>query len=125
MHFQWDKPQGKLIRVINGSAVFYEIDIRKQSKTLGKYYSVNLNSDNQYMLWVPPGFANGFLSLADNTIVQYKCTQYWNPKAEGAVRWNDKDVNIPWGIEEPIVSAKDKNTVSLKEWLLTENSNIF
>ena len=125
MHFQWDKPQGKLIRVTSGSAQFYEIDLRMNSEYFAKYFSIELNSDNKLLMWVPAGFANGFLSLNDNTEVQYKCTQYWNPKAEATLLWNDKQVDINWNINNPIISDKDRNGISLIEWKNRRESLIF
>jgi len=110
LHFQ-NPPfaQGKLVRVIQGSALDIAVDIRKESKTYGMHFSIELNSKNMLMLWVPPGFAHGFLSLKDNTIFSYKCTNYYNPEAEANLLWNDPDININWTIAEPIVSDKDRN----------------
>lgn len=125
MHFQWDKPQGKLIRVTSGSALFFEVDIRKNSEHLGKYFSIELNTDNKYMLWVPPGFANGFLALEDNTEVQYKCTEYWNPNAEGTILWNDSQINIEWNIKNPVISDKDAFGITLEDWLNRPESCTF
>ncbi len=117
MHFQWDKPMGKLIRVTNGRAFFAEADIRPGSPTLGKWFTIELSADNRLMMWVPPGFANGFLALADETVVQYKCTAEWNPSGEGAILWNDNDLAIEWGVAEPIISEKDRCGLTLARWL--------
>jgi len=117
MHFQWGPPMGKLIRVTNGSAKFFEVDIRHNSKTLGKYAALDLSERNKHILWIPPGFANGFIALEDNTHVIYKCTAYWNPDGESSILWNDPDLNIDWGIDAPICSDKDKNAQSLSNWL--------
>ncbi len=117
MHFQWDKPQGKLIRVTVGKARIVEIDIRKNSQSLGEYYSVELSSENKRVLWVPPGFANGFLALSDWCEMQYKCTAFWNPNGESSIRWNDPGVGIDWNTDEPILSKKDAETQTLEEWL--------
>ena len=125
MHFQWNKPQGKLIRVSSGSAIFYEVDLRLKSKYFGKYYSIELNSENKLLMWVPPGFANGFLALSENTEVQYKCTQYWNPNAEATLIWNDPQVNINWNCYNPIISEKDKSGISLIEWKNQKESELF
>lgn len=126
MHFQWDKPLGKLIRVTNGSAKFVELDIRKNSPTLGQHREFILNSENKYQLWVPFGFANSFLSLEDNTEVLYKCTAYWNPKAEAGIIYNDPTLNINWGIDEKdlIISPKDKQNYTLAEWLGRNESGL-
>jgi len=110
LHFQ-NPPyaQGKLVRVIQGSALDIVVDIRKESITYGKHFSIELNLNNMQMLWIPPGFAHGFLSLEDNTVFSYKCTNYYNPEAEASLLWNDPDINIDWTIDKPIVSDKDRN----------------
>jgi len=125
MHFQWDKPQGKLIRVVRGSALFVEIDIRYNSGTVGQHIKIKLSDENKRVLWVPPGFANGFLSLEENTDVLYKCTALWNGRAEDSIRWNDPELGIEWGIDKPIVSAKDNEAHSLADWLNRPESKYF
>lgn len=116
MHFQWDKPQGKLIRVTLGTALVVEVDIRKNSTTFGKYFSIVLSEENKNILWVPPGFANGFLAKSDWVEMQYKCTAVWNPTGESNILWNDPEINIDWGIDKPILSEKDKQAQTLKQW---------
>lgn len=125
MHFQWDKPMGKLIRVTRGLALVAEIDIRHNSPTLGEHIKVELSEHNHYQLWVPAGFANGFLSLSDVVEVQYKCTSIWNPKAESNILWSDNKVGIDWGIENPNLSEKDKVAQTLDEWLSKPESKNF
>jgi dTDP-4-dehydrorhamnose 3,5-epimerase len=125
MHFQWDKPQGKLIRVCSGSAIFYEIDLRLNSEFFGRHFSIELNANNKLLLWVPAGFANGFLALSNNTEVHYKCTEYWNPKAEATLLWNDSSINIDWKIKKPIISEKDNNGITLENWIIRPESRIF
>lgn len=129
LHFQWKKPQGKLIRVISGKAVFVEVDIRPNSPTLYQHILVELNSDNKYMLWVPPGFANGFLSLSNDTEIIYKCTEIYNPSGESGISWNDPKLKINWSQyllnTKPILSYKDDNAQTLSEWLQKKESNIF
>jgi dTDP-4-dehydrorhamnose 3,5-epimerase len=118
LHFQ-NTPyaQVKLIRVITGSIIDVAVDIRKGSKTYGKYYSAELSGENKKMLYIPYGFAHGFLTLEDNTIVQYKCSNVYNKESEGGIMWNDPDININWGlIDEPIISDKDKNNISFKDF---------
>lgn len=108
LHFQ--KPpyaQGKLVRVIKGSVLDVVVDIRKNSSTYGKSYSLELSEKNKTQLWIPEGFAHGFLTLEDNTIFSYKCTKFYNKEAEDCILWNDSDINILWGIENPILSDKD------------------
>jgi dTDP-4-dehydrorhamnose 3,5-epimerase len=117
LHFQ-NTPyaQVKLIRVITGSIIDVAVDIRKGSKTYGKYYSAELSGENKKMLYIPDGFAHGFLTLEDNTIVQYKCSNVYNKESEGGIMWNDPDININWGlIDEPIISDKDKNNILFKD----------
>lgn len=109
LHFQ--KPpfeQGKLVRVITGSALDVAVDIRKSSSTYGQHVSVMLSSEENNVFWIPPGFAHGFLALEDNTIFSYKCTNFYDFESEDALKWNDKDLNIDWGITDPIVSSKDQ-----------------
>jgi len=125
LHFQWDKPMGKLIRVTSGSAMVCEVDIRKNSPTYKQYYMTEISKKNGLMLWVPFGFANGFLTLEDNTEMQYKCTAEWNPNAESGIKWDDKALNIKWDIEQPILSEKDLNAQLLSEWENKKESDLF
>jgi len=113
LHFQ-NPPhdQGKLVRVISGSILDVAVDIRKKSSTYGQYVSVELTAENKNMFYIPPGFAHGFLALEDNTIMSYKCTNDYNKESEGSLLWNDKNLNINWGIENPIISEKDLNADS-------------
>ena len=99
--------QGKLVRVIKGAVLDVAVDVRKNSATYGKYVAQELTESNKLMMWIPEGFAHGFLTLEDNTIFQYKCTNVYNKDAERAIRWNDSDININWNIENPILSEKD------------------
>jgi len=117
MHFQAAPfEQGKLVRVVNGAVLDVASDIRKNSPTFGKSYSVMLNGSNNLMLWIPPGFAHGFLALEDNTVVIYKCTSPYNKDSEKGIKWNDPDLNINWGISNPLVSEKDNKLPFLKEY---------
>ena len=125
MHFQWDKPMGKLLRVIRGSIQLVEVDIRYNSSTLGKYCSMKISDENRQMVWIPPGFANGFAALSDFVEVQYLCTALWNPQAESAIAWNDTDIAIPWEIDSPIVSHKDSIAQTLNQWLQKPESRLF
>lgn len=116
LHFQKDPfAQGKLVRVVCGAVLDIVVDIRKDSPTYGNWYRVELNSENKLIFWVPPGFAHGFLSLKDNTIFQYKCTNIYNRESEGSIIWNDPDLNIDWGIKDPIVSEKDMKSGFFKD----------
>lgn len=109
LHFQ-NPPhaQGKLVRVIKGKVLDVIVDIRKSSPTYGKSFGIELTEENFKMLWVPPGMAHGFATLEDNTIFQYKVTNYYNKASEGCVLWSDETLNIDWEIKNPIISAKDQ-----------------
>ncbi len=108
LHFQ-NPPfeQGKLVRVVKGAVLDVAVDIRKDSDTYGEWLSQELTEENKTMLWIPPGFAHGFLTLKDETIFQYKCTDYYNKDSEGSIRWDDPLLKINWNIKNPIVSDKD------------------
>lgn len=125
MHFQWDKPQGKLIRVTRGAAQVVEVDLRKGSPHFGNYKSFVLNETNKHILWVPPGFANGFVALEDNTEMQYKCTAVWNPDAENNIKWDDPTLDIKWHIQNPVVSERDSNALSFEQWISLPESDMF
>lgn len=117
MHFQVAPfEQGKLVRVVLGSVFDVATDIRKNSPTYSKSYSVILSDKNNLMLWIPPGFAHGFLALEDNTVVSYKCTVPYNKDSERGIRWNDSGLNINWGIAHPKLSEKDSQLPTLKEY---------
>ena len=102
--------QGKLVRVVCGSALDVAVDIRKNSPTFGQYVSVKLDAKENNLFWIPEGFAHGFIALEDNTIFQYKVTNYYNKDSEMSIRWNDPILNISWGMDNPIVSEKDMQT---------------
>jgi dTDP-4-dehydrorhamnose 3,5-epimerase len=118
LHFQ-NPPheQGKLIRVVKGSVLDVSADIRLNSATYGKWFSRELNETNKTILWIPAGFAHGFLTLADNTIFQYECTNYYHKDSEGSIRWNDPTINIDWKISDPIISDKDKFAPLFKDFV--------
>lgn len=109
LHFQ-NPPyaQGKLVRVITGSVLDVAVDIRNGSPTYGQHFSIELNATNKTMLWIPPGFAHGFLTLEDHTIFSYKCTNYYNKESEETLLWNDPELNIHWPVANPQLSGKDK-----------------
>jgi dTDP-4-dehydrorhamnose 3,5-epimerase len=125
LHFQWDKPLGKLIRITRGAALVVEVDIRPNSPTLGEHIKVELSDENHRVLWVPPGFANGFVAISEICEMQYKCTEYWNPKGEGSILWSDPEIGIDWQAESPILSPKDEAAQTLREWLAREESKTF
>lgn len=109
LHFQ-NPPhaQGKLVRVVQGAVRDVAVDIRSGMPTYGRHESIILSAGNKTMLWIPPGFAHGFVTLENDTIFQYKCTAYYHKESEGAIKWNDEHLNINWGIDLPIVSEKDQ-----------------
>jgi dTDP-4-dehydrorhamnose 3,5-epimerase len=109
LHFQ--KPpfaQGKLVRVSFGKVIDVVVDIRIDSSTYGKTFSIELSQENGRQLWIPEGFAHGFISLQENSLLSYKCTNYYNKESEDAILWNDKDLKIDWNSNNPIISEKDK-----------------
>src|SRR3954454_23499478 len=107
LHFQWEPPMGKLMRVTRGAAFLVAVDIRKGSPTLGKWFGIECSSENRRMVWAPAGFARGFCALSDGTEIQYKCTGIYNGGAESAIRWNDPAIGITWPLSDVIVSEKD------------------
>lgn len=118
LHFQ--KPpyaQGKLVRVIKGAVIDVAVDIRRGSDTYGQWTSVELSEENKKMLWVPPGMAHGFVTLEDETIFSYKCTELYNKSSEGSIRWDDPDLNINWGVENPVLSEKDKQAPLFRDYV--------
>ncbi|MCX6291594.1 MAG: dTDP-4-dehydrorhamnose 3,5-epimerase [Bacteroidetes bacterium] len=118
LHFQ-NPPheQGKLIRVSRGAVLDVTVDIRKNSSTFGQYYSVELSESNLKMLWIPPGFAHGFLTLEDHTLFLYKCTGLYNKSAESGIRYDDPDLGIQWKEKNPVLSGKDLDLPSWKEYI--------
>lgn len=115
IHFQINpKPQIKLVRCTRGKIFDVVVDLRKDSPTFKKWLSVELSEDNKKQIWIPSGFGHGFLSLVDNCEVQYKVTEFYEPEYDRAIRWNDEEIGIKWGIENPIVSQKDTNAPLLK-----------
>lgn len=114
LHYQKIKPQGKLISVIKGTIFDVAIDIRKNSNTFGKHQSFILSDKNSRQLWIPKNFAHGFLSLTPETIVNYKCTDFYDPKDQNTIIWNDKELKIRWPIKKPIISKKDQDGIFFK-----------
>ena len=113
LHFQKTKPQGKLVRVVRGEVYDVAVDIRKGSPTFGEWEGVILSEDNKKQLWVPPGFAHGFVVLSDTADFEYKCTDYYDSSDEGCMLWSDPDLGIPWPIANPVLSTKDKTAKRL------------
>ena len=118
LHYQdTTAPMGKLVRCTQGRIFDVAVDLRIGSPTFGRWAGVELDHESMRQLWVPPGFAHGFVTLSESADVQYKCSGYYTPTAEGAIRWNDEDVKIRWPIEDPVVSAKDAAAPTLKQYL--------
>lgn len=126
LHFQWEPPMGKLMRVTRGKAFLVAVDIRKNSPSLGKHYGKILSADEDpVLIWAPAGFARGFCVLSDYAEIQYLTTGVYNSKAESGIRWNDPFLNIEWPVATPILSAKDEKAQTLAEWLATPQSSFF
>jgi dTDP-4-dehydrorhamnose 3,5-epimerase len=118
LHFQVPPfAQGKLVRVIKGSVLDVAVDLRKDSQTYGENYTVVLSEENFLQLWIPPGFAHGFLTLDEETIFAYKCTNYYNKEFDHGIMWNDPDLAINWGIRDPVLSEKDKTNIPFTEFV--------
>jgi len=118
LHFQKTPfAQGKLVRVMQGAVLDVAVDLRKASPTYGEWVAVELNHDNKWMYWIPPGFAHGFVTLEDNTVFFYKCTNVYNKESEGSILWNDPDLNIDWKIEKPLLSEKDLVSPLFKDFV--------
>ncbi len=125
LHFQWEPPMGKLMRVTVGSAFLVAVDIRKGSPTLGQWTGLEVSTENRRQVYAPAGFARGFCVLSEVAEIQYKCTGLYSNKAESGIRWDDPKIGVKWPISDPILSDKDKKAQSLDEWLATEESNQF
>ncbi|MAJ45739.1 MAG: dTDP-4-dehydrorhamnose 3,5-epimerase [Planctomycetes bacterium TMED75] len=112
LHFQVNTPQGKLVRVTQGSVFDVAVDLRRGSATFGEWFGTELSESNKRMLWVPPGFAHGFLVLSEFADFQYKCTEYYSQKDDRGIRWDDPQIGIDWPIPSgriPLLSDKDRN----------------
>ncbi len=125
LHFQWEPPMGKLMRVTRGRAFVVAVDIRAGSPTRGQWFGLELSEENRKMVWATEGFARGFCALEDATEVEYKCTAVYNPNGEGAIRWDDPKIGIQWPSvgREFILSEKDRRAQTLAEWLASANAD--
>jgi len=116
MHYQIKNPQGKLIRVLNGSIFDVAIDFRRNSKTFCQWFGIQLDSNSKHQIWIPPGFAHGFLTTSDSAEILYKTTDYWYPEYERTILWSDPDININWpNLVKPILTEKDAKGTHLKD----------
>jgi dTDP-4-dehydrorhamnose 3,5-epimerase len=125
LHFQWDPPMAKLMRVSLGSAFLVAVDIRKGSPTLGKWFGIEVSAENRRQVWAPAGFARGFCVLSDLAEIQYKCTGLYNPKGESGIRWDDPEVGVKWPTTNALLSEKDKKAQTLAQWLASPLSDNF
>jgi len=125
LHFQWDPPMGKLMRVTAGAAYLVAVDLRRDSPTLGRWYGLDVSAASGLMVWAPPSFARGFCALEEGTEVLYKCTGIYNPACESGIRWDDPAIGVTWPARTPIVSAKDAAAQPLDAWLARPESARF
>ena len=125
LHFQWDPPQGKLMRVVSGRAFMVAADVRPGSPTLGQVVTVEASADEPLLFWAPATFARGFAALSDVAEIEYFCTAPYNPASETAVRWDDPDLGIPWPVADPVLSSKDASAGTLEDWLARPESAAF
>jgi dTDP-4-dehydrorhamnose 3,5-epimerase len=125
LHFQWEPPQGKLMRVVAGHAVMVAVDIRPGSPTLGRHVAVEASSEDPILFWAPATFARGFCALSAVADIEYFCTAQYNPGAESGIRWDDPDIGIRWPVDAPLLSAKDAAAGSLADWLARPESAAF
>ena len=121
LHFQYKDPQTKIISVISGKIFDVVLDCRKNSKTFGRYFTIKISSKDNVSLYIPEGFAHGFCSLADNTILHYKNSDYRNKNYEMGILWNDKELNIKWPAKKPFISSRDKKNLSFNKFLNSKN----
>lgn len=125
LHFQWEPPMGKLMRVTMGSAFLVAVDIRRGSPTLGQWVGVEASAENRRQVWAPAGFARGFCVLSEAAEIQYKCTGLYNNKAESGILWNDPKIGIDWPLRDVKLSDKDRSAQSLDQWLARPESAHF
>ena len=116
LHIQTKKSQGKIITVVQGKILDVIVDLRKKSPTYGKHFSIEISYNSDFSIFIPAGFAHGFLCLSKNCAVYYKCTNYRDKKSEVTIKWNDKNLKIKWPIKKPILSKKDKNGISFLKY---------
>ena len=125
LHFQWEPPMGKLMRVTQGAAFLVAVDIRTGSPTFGKWIGVEASVDNRKQVYAPAGFARGFCVLSDTAEIQYKCTGIYSNKAESGILWNDPAIGIEWPVKDPILSKKDEVAQTLEQWSQKAESKFF
>ena len=125
LHFQWEPPMGKIMRVTQGTAFLVAVDIRKGSPSFGKWIGVEASAENCKQVYAPAGFARGFCVLSEFAEIQYKCTGIYSDKAESGISWNDPAIGINWPVSDPILSKKDESAQTLAQWAEKPESNFF
>jgi len=125
LHFQWNPPMGKLMRVTRGAAFLVAVDIRKDSPTLGQWFGKEVSAEDGRQIWAPAGFARGFCVLSDYAEIQYKCTGTYNSRCESGIRWDDPEIGIKWPLREVLLSEKDRKAQTLSQWLARPESMFF
>lgn len=115
LHFQKINPQGKFITVVEGEVLDVAVDLRKNSKTFGKHFSIKIRHDSDFSIYIPEGFAHGFACISKNCTLYYRCTNYRHKQSETTLKWNDPVLGIRWPVKKPILSKKDKNGKLLRE----------
>jgi dTDP-4-dehydrorhamnose 3,5-epimerase len=125
LHFQWDPPMAKMMRVAEGAAFLVAVDIRHNSPTLGKWVAETITANDKRQIWAPAGFARGVCALSPNTRVQYFCTSGYNGKTDTGIRWDDPEIGIKWPVRDPVLSNRDRGAQSLRDWLANPDSKTF
>lgn len=125
LHFQWEPPMGKMMRVTHGTAFLVAVDIRKGSPTLGRWFGIEASAENKLQVWGPAGFARGFCVLSEFAEIQYLCTGIYNAQGESGISWSDPAIGIKWPVSEPILSNKDNVAPTLAQWLAGSTSSRF
>lgn len=125
LHFQWDPPQGKLMRVVTGRAFMVAVDIRPGSPTLGRHVALEASAEEPVLFWAPPSFARGFAALSDVAEIEYFCTAPYNAACETGIRWDDPAIGIAWPVAEPRLSPRDAAAGTLADWLARPESAVF
>jgi dTDP-4-dehydrorhamnose 3,5-epimerase len=125
LHFQWQPPMGKMMRVTLGSAYLVAVDIRKGSPSLGQWFGIEVSAANKKQVYAPAGFARGFCVLSDVAEIQYKCTGTYSNRAESGILWNDPALAIEWPLQDPVLSEKDRGARTLEQWLASPESDHF
>lgn len=115
LHFQHPNPQGKLVTVVQGEVFDVAVDVRRGGPTFGRWWGTRLSSDDYRQLWIPEGFAHGFVALSEEAIVSYKCSAFYSPGDDRTLRWDDPDIGIEWPVSEPLLSEKDRRAPRLED----------